>query len=87
MDDDLETTGMALLVCASIGPGSLYILLPSYGTHFSPPPWTLKKKKKSFHDAHYELAPILNTLQVLTLYNPHINSIIISGLGEVYKAT
>lgn len=34
MDDDLETTGMALLVGASTGPGSLYILLPSYGTHF-----------------------------------------------------
>lgn len=44
MDDDFETTGMALLVCASIGPGSLYILLPPRGTHFSPPLWTLGKK-------------------------------------------
>lgn len=85
MEDALETTGMALLVCASIGPGSLYILLPSYRAFF---PSALNIKKKiSFHDAHFELAPILNTLQVLTLYNPHMNSIIISGLGEVYKAT
>ena len=62
--------------------------------HSAPSPWntffpsTLNtRKKKSFHDAHYGLAPILNTLQILTLYNPHINSIIISGLSEVYKVT